>query len=180
MGEMTHPSVQLYEYHVWANDRTFEHLRQLPVEVFRKEVQSVFSSIAETIAHMYVVDNVWLLAMSGVSTEEIMASRKLLKEQIEDQDLESMSAMFDAVQERYRAFFEMQDMEDFSLYAHPSLGSMRVRYCDIVQHVVNHGTYHRGNITAMLRQQGFSGVPTDYVIYLLQLGPSRQNGGTEL
>jgi uncharacterized damage-inducible protein DinB len=165
---MKHPSIQLYEYHVWANDRTFEHLRQLPVDVFRKEVQSVFSSIAETITHLYVVDNIWILAMSGASTEEVMGSAKSAKEQIQDQDLDSMRSMFAALQERYRAFLETHDLDEFLLYSHPVHGSLSARYGDIVQHVVNHGTYHRGNITAMLRQQGFPGVPTDYVIYLLQ------------
>ncbi|MEH7531611.1 DinB family protein, partial [Priestia megaterium] len=32
----------------------------------------------------------------------------------------------------------------------------------------NHGTYHRGNITAMLRQLGHPGVMTDYVLYLYE------------
>jgi uncharacterized damage-inducible protein DinB len=36
----------------------------------------------------------------------------------------------------------------------------------MILHVVNHGTYHRGNITAMLRQMGYASVPTDYGIYL--------------
>ncbi|WP_313897918.1 DinB family protein [Brevibacillus sp. FSL L8-0520] len=43
-----------------------------------------------------------------------------------------------------------------------------------MQHVVNHGTYHRGNIAAMLRQQGYAGVPTDYVFYLYELSQQAQ------
>ncbi|MEK3724277.1 DinB family protein [Paenibacillus sp. FSL H8-0034] len=43
---------------------------------------------------------------------------------------------------------------------------LNVPLVELVQHVVNHGTYHRGNITAMLRQLGHKGVPTDYIFYL--------------
>lgn len=35
----------------------------------------------------------------------------------------------------------------------------------MVLHVVNHGTYHRGNISAMLHQLGDSSVMTDYAFY---------------
>ncbi len=44
--------------------------------------------------------------------------------------------------------------------------------CGILNHVVNHGTYHRGNVTAMLRQQGYAGVATDYLFFLMD----RQEG----
>ncbi|MEC2456617.1 DinB family protein, partial [Bacillus cereus] len=37
---------------------------------------------------------------------------------------------------------------------------------ELVQHVVNHGTYHRGNITAMIRQLGHSSTMMDFVLYL--------------
>ncbi|MEC5258611.1 DinB family protein [Bacillus amyloliquefaciens] len=30
---------------------------------------------------------------------------------------------------------------------------------------MNHGTYHRGNISAMLHQMGYKGVPTDYIFF---------------
>ena len=43
---------------------------------------------------------------------------------------------------------------------------MKTAAADMILHVVNHGTYHRGNITAMLRQMGYASVPTDYGIYL--------------
>ena len=51
---------------------------------------------------------------------------------------------------------------------HPKLGTLESTYADTILHVVNHGTYHRGNVTAMLRQLGHSGVPTDYMYYLYE------------
>ncbi|UFJ42598.1 hypothetical protein LOK74_08940 [Brevibacillus humidisoli] len=55
---MKHHSLQRYDYHVWATRRVFLHLRELPEEIYRQEVQSVFPSVTETILHMYRVENV--------------------------------------------------------------------------------------------------------------------------
>lgn len=52
------------------------------------------------------------------------------------------------------------------LPGHPKLGRLDTHFSELVQHVVNHGTYHRGNLTAMIRQQGYSSVSKDYVFYL--------------
>lgn len=60
------------------------------------------------------------------------------------------------------------DLDKSMTITHPRYGRLDTRFSDILQHVVNHGTYHRGNITAMLRQLGYSGIPTDFVFYLFK------------
>ncbi|MCM3024666.1 DinB family protein [Heyndrickxia ginsengihumi] len=37
---------------------------------------------------------------------------------------------------------------------------------ELIQHIVNHGTYHRGNLAAMIRQLGYQGTSTDYITFL--------------
>ena len=44
-----------------------------------------------------------------------------------------------------------------------------------MQHVVNHGTYHRGNITAMIRQLGHSSTMMDFVLYLHMVKKQESN-----
>jgi uncharacterized damage-inducible protein DinB len=39
----------------------------------------------------------------------------------------------------------------------------------ILQHVVNHSTYHRGQIATMLRQLGTKAIPTDLIAYHREL-----------
>lgn len=70
---MKNRTLQLYGYHQWANNRFFDHLEELPDEVYEKEIQSVFSSIAEVIVHIYRTDGMWLSVMSGDSFEETMS-----------------------------------------------------------------------------------------------------------
>ncbi|OAS89436.1 MULTISPECIES: DinB family protein [Metabacillus] len=58
--------------------------------------------------------------------------------------------------------------ETITIY-HPSYGGFTTSCVELIQHVANHGTYHRGNLTAMLRQLGHQGKPTDYVSYLFEI-----------
>ena len=161
---------QMYDYHVWANGRVLRHLRELPDDVLYQEVQSVFPSIGATLSHVYVADNLWLSAMSGDSTEAIRASLPRFRDEVKDASLAVFQSRFSEVADRYRVFFENRtDLEAYAEYQHPSHGTLRARYSDIVQHVVNHGTYHRGNVTAMLWQLGHKGAATDYVLYLYSL-----------
>jgi uncharacterized damage-inducible protein DinB len=150
---------------VWANGKVFKRLKELPHDLLRKEIQSVFPSLFDVLVHMYRIDNVWLLAMSG-KFDEITSTVERIHVEIKEINLEELESLFIQLYERYRTFFSTIDMEAVSSYPHPHYGTLNARYGDIVQHVVNHGTYHRGNITAMLRQLGYPGIPTDYVFYL--------------
>lgn len=166
---MSQTANQLYDYHVWANQRLLRHLKELPCEIYTKEVQSVFPSISQVIAHLYVVDNIWLGAMSGDIFEKLMALAERLSKEAKEKTLEEMETMFHQLSERYKAFLHgKSDLDQPMVISHPRLGQLKTSISQIVQHVVNHGTYHRGNITAMLRQLGSKGVSTDFIFYLYE------------
>jgi uncharacterized damage-inducible protein DinB len=58
-----------------------------------------------------------------------------------------------------------EDLEKRIELDNPYAGLRETSLAEIVLHVVNHGTYHRGNISAMLHQQGDASVMTDYAFY---------------
>lgn len=164
---MKHHALQLYDYNVWANKRVFEHLKELPQDIYLKELQNVFPSISETLIHIYKADTIWLSVMSGESFDETMTLASKLSEETKAKSLIEMETMFLDLSNRYQAFFDRQEDLDKAISCeHPSFGRLETHLFELVQHVVNHGTYHRGNITAMLRQMGHPGVSTDYVFYL--------------
>ncbi|MBL5777790.1 damage-inducible protein DinB [Bacillus sporothermodurans] len=165
-------SLQLYQYHLWANKTIFNHLKEIP-ETYSKEVNSVFSSVKEVLYHLYQVDYIWLRTISGDPFEDIAASIPQLKEENADNTIEEMEDAFVNLGEKYKAFINNQeDMNRHISIHHPKYGTLHTTYAELIQHVVNHGTYHRGNITAILRQLGHTGVPTDYVSYLFILNQS--------
>lgn len=164
---MKHLALQMYDYHTWANKKVFNHLKQLPPDIYRQEIQSVFPTIAHVLAHMHVVDTVWFGTMQERGFDEVRETSNRLQEEMPAKRLEEVEAMSSSLTEQYQAFFACQhDMERVITSQHPRFAQKEFRLAELVHHVVNHGSYHRGNITAMLRQMGHKGVPTDYVFYL--------------
>lgn len=164
---MEHRILQLYDYHIWANSRFFERLKELPQIVYAQEIESVFPSIAKTLVHGYTTDTIYLGVMRENSMDEIQVSIIQAQETTEDKGPEEMEALYAELAKQYKAFFNSQeDMDKPMAVEHPTFGRLETHLSELVQHVVNHGTYHRGNLTAMIRQQGYTSVPTDYIMYL--------------
>lgn len=160
---------QCLAYHVWANDRLFSHLEQLPEEVFHTEVTSVFPSVADAVGHIYLFDQLYLSVLEGVPNEDIFPKMPIWSEEAKGKSVGEIRQLFAGVADRFRDLLRRTPDPDKAITIHhPKYGSLDTRFSDILQHVVNHGTYHRGNVTAMLRQQGYAGVPTDYLFFLLE------------
>lgn len=166
---MSQQAHSLYEYHVWANNRLFNHLEQLPEEVFQAEVTSVFPSVAQTMGHLYLFEQLYLLVLAGVPSEEIFPKIPVWTADAQGKSVGQMRELFACVTEAFRELLRRTPDPDKAMtIEHPRYGRLDTQFSGILQHVVNHGTYHRGNVTAMLRQQGYAGVPTDYIFYLME------------
>jgi uncharacterized damage-inducible protein DinB len=164
-----HRAINMYDYHVWANKQLFQHLKQLPESVFTNTVNSVFPSISEVLIHLYGIDIIWLETMKETSLPDKVQESQRRKAEAAGAAIEELEVLYDALSKEYYSFFaEQQDLERIIIAEHPKYGSCEFILADLIHHVVNHGTYHRGNVTAMLRQQGERGVPTDYVFFLLK------------
>ncbi|WP_339218426.1 DinB family protein [Paenibacillus sp. FSL H8-0332] len=159
----------LYDFHIWAYARIFNHLEELPEEVFHAEVTSVFPSVAQTFGHLYVFERLYHSVLSEVPIEEIFPHIPVWTAEAKDIPVDGMRRLFAGAAEEFHVLMEhTPDPDKAMTIVHPSYGSLDTCFSDILRHVVNHGTYHRGNVTAMLRQQGYSGVPTDYLFFLME------------
>lgn len=162
-------AMKMYDYHVWANQRVFQHLKQLPDSVFKKTVKSVFSSISDVLTHLYSTDITWLETMKGSSFHDTVKEVERRKSEAAGATIDELEALYDALSKEFYSFFaEQKDPEQIIITEHPQYGRYEFILADLIHHVVNHGTYHRGNVTAMLRQQGERGIPTDYVFFLFK------------
>ncbi|MBE1446978.1 DinB family protein [Paenibacillus sp. OAS669] len=119
------------------------HLKELPEELYSAAVQSVFPSIADALAHIYRVDTTWFGAVSGKSFDAMMEDIKQATEQAKGVSLETMQELYHQLAEKYRAFLVEQDLDAVREYPHPQYGTLRAGHLDIIEHVVNHGTYQR-------------------------------------
>ncbi|MFD1358810.1 DinB family protein [Fictibacillus halophilus] len=163
-------TVQLHHFNVWANDKVFEHLKTLPSEIYRKEIQSVFPSVSAVLIHMYQVDYVWLKAINGEDFYDIVAALGPITDDLQAASLDDMEFKFKELSRKYDSFIRSQkDITSQITINHPHFGTLQSNYADLIQHVVNHGTYHRGHISAILNQLGHKGASIDYIFYLYSL-----------
>lgn len=156
---MNNHELQLYNYHCWANGRMMDHLLTMPNEVFHKEIDLGFKSIAEVIGHLASADEVWLNRLRGVSTLSFVP--KPFADAIE------ASGFLTELELQFRDFLAtIKDSESVIHYKNTAGQQFHNTIFEILQHVVNHGTYHRGNMTTMLRALGYKGIQTDYIAFL--------------
>ncbi|MGO4545385.1 DinB family protein [Paenibacillus sp. 2TAB23] len=166
---MTNHSTRFYDYHVWANKIIFNRLKQLPQHVYKQEIQSVFSSVSKVMAHIYRVDCCWLDILMGKSMNEAMQASIQMEADAEAKSLEELETMYDDLSMRFKACInEHEDLEKEVVLDNPYAGILNTRYSEFIIQVANHGTYHRGNLSAMLRQLGHSSVMTEYGLFMYQ------------
>ncbi|MFP3888577.1 DinB family protein [Priestia filamentosa] len=176
---MTNFPLQFYQFNTWANEQIFKRLKELPEETYRKEIQSIFPSLSHVLTHIYLSDLGWFDVFLGKDLLHALNLAKEHKEEMEAKSLAEMEQLFTDLSERYKTFLSKEENLPKQLsIQNPAGGVMETTVGDLVPHVVNHGTYHRGNISAMLRQMGHSSVPTDYGMYLFLFAQKEKSSFT--
>jgi uncharacterized damage-inducible protein DinB len=153
---------RLFAYNKWANDRMLASLDQLSDEQFTRALGSSFSSIRDTAAHIAVGEWVWLSRWQGTSPKArpdwakapALGELKTRFAEIEGQRSAYLSPLSDADVTRLFTFTLFDGTQDTQPLASQ------------FQHLVNHGTYHRGQVAAMLRQVGATPAGTDLIRWL--------------
>ncbi|MGC6588460.1 DinB family protein [Paenibacillus sp. Dod16] len=162
---MNYP-VKMYEYHVWANQAIFNRLLELPGELHNQKITSIFPTVSEALIHIYTADLGWINILSGMDMQQALTEAFQLREELESISLEDLNLRFIELSERFTAFLgQNPDLERMIRLDNPYAGIRDTRLSEIMLHVVNHGTYHRGNIAAMMRQLGSSSAMTDYAFF---------------
>ncbi|ASP25696.1 MULTISPECIES: DinB family protein [Bacillus] len=156
--------LKLYHYHRWANEQVIQHLKTLPAVSLQQKLKSVFPTVNAVLVHIYRADYIWLHVLYGETFEQIVSQFDQFEKL--DGDFEAIEHRMTELDKEFSEFLkEMENPEGPISISHPRLGTLQTTYADVIRHVVNHGTYHRGNIIAMLHQMGYKGVPTDYIFF---------------
>lgn len=162
-------TIQLYDFHKWSNARVFNRLKELPHDMYTNEIESVFPSISHVMVHIYLTDALWLKVIKQDPFESIMTYLAKVQQESLNRSIEELESMYSNLAKEYESFLNVDlYTEKVFTIEHPVFGKLETNVFELIQHVANHGTYHRGNITAMLRQQGVPGVSLDYVFYLYE------------
>ena len=157
-------ALTLVDYHYWARDRMLEAVDALTPEQYTKDLGSSFKSVRDTVVHTYGAETNWYLRWVGDSPTafpdvsgfpDVPTLRTAWKAQ--ERNVRLLVDALATANELDRVFkyrtFDGQEME--SMFSH------------MLQHVVNHATFHRGQVTTMLRQLGVPAPkPQDLIRFL--------------
>jgi uncharacterized damage-inducible protein DinB len=147
----------LYEFNRWAHARTMEAAEKLSSEAFLRDLKNSFPSIRDTLAHIVGAEWIWLRRWKGEAPAKLLAPSEFptvasLRERFGAVDAERGALLSSLTEEGLQQPFDYKDLAG-NAYRLPMIQTM--------QHVVNHGSYHRGQITTMLRQLGAAPIGTD-------------------
>jgi uncharacterized damage-inducible protein DinB len=151
----------LFAFNAWANHRIIQATETLTTEQFTKAMGSSFSSVRDTLVHIWAVEWIWLERLQGRSPSSFPNAKEYA-------DLSSMRPRWAEIEKNWLEYVSRLDegeLEEEVDYQTLSFGPSRDPRWQILQHVVNHGTYHRGQVTTMLRQLGAKGVGTDLISF---------------
>jgi uncharacterized damage-inducible protein DinB len=140
----------LLEYHYWARDRLLDALEALDSEQFTRDLGSSFKSIRDTVAHTYAAEWAWHSRWQGHSPTALLPADQF-------PDVASIRAAWSAHEAKVRAFLdELGDSGITRVFDYKLLSGQpgSTPFWQMLQHVVNHASYHRGQVTTMLRQVG--------------------------
>ncbi len=153
--------IEHFAYNKWANDRTAEAIRSLSAEQAHRHLGSSFPTIAATAAHIASAEWIWLRRWKGESptSHPGWATQAALDvvfakfAEIEAERAAWLATLTEADIDRVVGFRLLNGHED-----HQRLSSQ-------LMHLVNHSTYHRGQIAGMIRQVGGTPLSTDLIAY---------------
>jgi uncharacterized damage-inducible protein DinB len=138
----------LYEYNSWANHRTLDACSVLTDEQFTRDLNSSFRSIRDTLSHICEVEWLWLDRWRGNSANSLRSGTDF-------PTLDSLRRRWNEVEPALIDYVKALQPEDLDrIVEHKTTKGVpqAAPLHQMLQHLVNHGTYHRGQVATMLRQ----------------------------
>ena len=166
---MPYTMISHLNYSIWATAKLSEILENVDESILKKETPSSFNTIEKTILHIWDAELVWLKRLQGESLTE-WPSKNFSgdRESLISGWIENSVAFRDFIQSKGESFLS-------EIISYKTLGGKAYSNTpeEIIYHVVNHGTFHRGQIITMLRANGISKLAdseelssTDLITYL--------------
>jgi len=165
MNESSDLSV-LVKYKIWA-DKVFYHaISKLPDEELQQDRPMLFKNILSLLNHSYSMDIVWKSHLErkprNLETRNPDSSSSFA-------DLRSAQAKINRWYEHYIDDLPIEKHREMVNFTFIGSGTGKMRRFEIIQHVVNHGSYHRGHIEGVPYQLSIEPPTTDMPVFLREI-----------
>jgi uncharacterized damage-inducible protein DinB len=152
----------LFDYNRWANAAILDAVSKLTPEQFTKDLQSSHRSVRDTVAHILAAEWIWLERWKGVSPKSLL-------DPADFPTVDSVRTRLSEVESECAGFIHGLTDEAFAqavTYTNTKGEKWTYSLEQMMQHVANHSSYHRGQVTTMLRQLGVEPVAVDLLVFM--------------
>ena len=158
--------VTLFASDRWANRKVLDACRQLTAQQYGAEPVPGWSSVRSTISHIALATEFNLRTLAGDPDESIPT----------EADLATVGDAARLLERAYRRFEELRPtptperLNTVLTLRWPGHTATLPRWA-LLRHIVNHSTYHRGQIAAKLKRFGIEQPNTDFFFWVIEQIP---------
>ncbi|MEX0821639.1 MAG: DinB family protein [Rhodothermales bacterium] len=151
----------LYAYTDWANTRMLSAVDRVPPDRRHRDMGSSFPSMHDTLVHMVSSEWIWMARWTGTSPAG-------MEDADSPTDLDAVRSRWEALAARRTVFvgeLTDDDLQRPLAYRNSRNEAFEQPLWELMCHTANHASYHRGQVTTMIRQLDGEPVSTDMIAY---------------
>jgi uncharacterized damage-inducible protein DinB len=152
---------ELLTYNTWANNRALVSVAALDSEQFTRNLGGSYPSLQATLTHMLWAEWLWLERWNGGSPKELFAPEEFPSVP----SLRSRWSPIQASQDAFGKSLTALQLQRVLRYTNRKGEQWEYALWRMIHHLCNHSTYHRGQVTNMLRLLGVEPVATDFLVW---------------
>lgn len=166
MSQLPHLRM-LTRYRAWADHLLYQSLANIPESALTAAQPIVFGNLLRTLNHVYCMDQVWKAHLEGAPHS--FTSRNPEACPAFDVLRPAQASMNDWYV-RYAETLDERACDEMLHFTFIGGGEGAMRRGEILLHVVNHATYHRGHVAMMMYGLSVPPPTTDLPVYLREAG----------
>jgi uncharacterized damage-inducible protein DinB len=150
---------ELFDYNYWARDRQLQACADLTEEQFLRPLGNSFPSLRDTLTHLLAVEWLWLERWRGHSPRTLLAPEEF-------PTLTALSLRWQTVEREMREYVAGLSEEEIGrTVSYVSTRGQTWPYTlgRMILHLLHHQSYHRGQVTSLLRQLGAQPPKVDFL-----------------
>jgi len=153
------------DYSAWASQRLLSAIANLTPEDLARDFKTSDGNIVHTLSHVFAADRVWLARVQGTPRQGFIDDN--------DRQLDTLRQEWPLIHQGWKDWCE--GLTDEGARAQVSYRDLKGNAWEqpvwqILLHVVNHGTHHRGQVSGFLRSMGQTPPPLDMIAFYRSLG----------
>ena len=153
-------AITLFEYDAWATRQLLEVVCRLTPQQFAHEFNGATTSVRQQLVHLLSVPDRYRARLMNEEPHDARAEDFATPRDV--------AAYVDEAHDRIKTFLaSLPEMDLCRITTQETRrGPFRATVGEVLHHVVNHGTYHRGQVAFLLKLHGIDFPDTDFIIWI--------------